>query len=122
MEARTKYLLFGLVGAIAVVAIVQGPNGGPKADPAAAARGALALTAAKTIKSAANDPRAIEFILMDVSADALAACAEYRGKNRFNATVKQFTVFVNGVGVTDDVEVWNKHCTKNMHSLLPLVK
>jgi len=45
---------------------------------------------------------------MNVNNDATAACAEYRGQNSFNAKVKTFTVFVNGVGVTGNEQVWNK--------------
>lgn len=118
---RTKKYLLALVG-VAVIGGFIAEQNRPPADPAMTARSALALTAVKTIKQAAKDPDSIDFTALDVNGDATVACAEYRGKNSFNAKVKQFTVFVNGAGITGDTKAWNKHCTKGMHDQLPLAR
>lgn len=89
---------------------------------AAAARSALALTAAQAIKKAAKNPASITFSTLRVNDAGTVACAEYRGTNSFNAVVPQFTVFVNGKGSTDDAKAWNTHCTKGMHDLMLVVR
>lgn len=121
MKSRTKVLLIGLA-TVAIAGGIVAEQTKPPADPLLSARGALALTAAASIRAAAKDPASIEFVTMNVNNDATAACAEYHGKNSFNAKVKTFTVFVNGVGVTGNEQVWNKHCTTNMHDHMPLVR
>lgn len=118
---RTKKYVLALVG-VAVVSGIVAEQSRPPPDPAATARAALALTAAKKIKAAAKDPGSIEFISMNVNTGATAACAEYRGRNSFNAKITQFTVFVGGVGITDDAKAWNKHCTAGMHDHGALVR
>lgn len=121
MTPRTKYLLIGFA-AVAMLGGIVAEQTKPPPDPKASARSALALSAARSIREAANDPGSIEFSAMNVSTDAAAACAEYRGKNGFNAKVKAFTVIVGGVGITGNEQVWNKHCTKDMHDLTLLVR
>jgi hypothetical protein len=122
MHARTKYLLAGLfIAVMAVGALAPRPTSQPS-DPVAATRSALALIAVKTIKDAAKDPDSIEFISLGVNEPGNVACAEYRGRNSFNAKVKSFTVFVNGLGSTGNVKAWNQHCTKPLYDQMPLIQ
>lgn len=109
------------VGVIAGIAGKQSENPRTPAqqaqDEAGSKRFALAMAVSKTLKKAAREPDSLKFESMRVSDDASVACAEYRAKNGFGGTSKEFVVFVDGKGLTT-TSAWNKHCTKPMHDQL----
>lgn len=103
-----------LAGLFVVAAIAVSP-GYATADTAQ--ENGVAVVVAKRIKGSMNDPRSFELNTLIVFPGG-SACYEYRGKNAFNATIKQQAVFdVAAVKVISNTErgfakAWNRICTK----------
>jgi hypothetical protein len=125
MASRIKILLLAFVGVAVVSGIVQSQS--PKVytpeQYAAAERAALARTISSMVKKEAKDPDSVKFVSFKVDEAAKVACAEYRGKNSFGAVVKEYLVFVNGVGRPNHAATWDKHCTKTpLYDQMPLLR
>lgn len=99
-------------------AVVQAPD--PEKEAASKRYGA-AMAAAASLKRAARDPDSLQFESFRVSDDSSVICTAYRARNGFGGMNKAIAVFVNGTG-GDDPTRWNKHCTKPLNDMLPLVQ
>lgn len=90
----------------------------PPPDPVAEARFKMVAIVMAAIKQDARDPDSIIWDSARSSTDGNIICIEYRAKNGFGGTNREFVVMANGEPRRNKADDWNKHCTASLHDEL----
>ncbi len=87
-----------------------------------AARSGAVQAAVVQLKQGLRDPDSLVVESARVAVDAAQVCIEYRAKNGFGGTNKEFVVFTSKKAYPNNVPVWNKTCLGSMRDYTRLAK